>query len=194
MNPALLILAAGRSQRMGQPKQLLPWKGGTLLRHTVRRVLEAGEGEVFVVLGAHGAAVSESLAGLPVELFHNPAFAEGLGSSLSVGARRIAALDRFTHLLVILGDQPGISPDYLREMLNEGREHPDRIVATAYGERSGVPALFPAAYLARLAEGGGDAGAARILNANPTDVLRLTPPTPLFDIDTPEDYRRHEGD
>ena len=88
-NPAVaaVILAAGSSSRMGQPKQLLVWKGETLIRTIIAKVQAAGINTIYVVLGANADKVAANIADLPVQLIENPEWASGMGSSVVAGTR-----------------------------------------------------------------------------------------------------------
>ena len=99
---------------------------------------------------------------------------------------------RPSHILVQLADQPAVTTAYLTELLALAATGPGT-VATAYGKRAGVPAVFPAECFGALAALGGDAGAGPLLNSGDVRVRCIHPPFDLFDIDTPEDYHRHEG-
>ncbi|NJB85120.1 molybdenum cofactor cytidylyltransferase [Lewinella marina] len=194
MLTAIVILAAGEGRRMGSIKQLLPWGQTTLLAHTVRQAVACPESYTYVVLGANKELLEKELEGLNVNLIYNADYPEGLGSSIRAAARHILTEETipFTHLLVMLADQPAVNTSFLSLLLLTAKDHPGA-VATDYGDHAGVPAIFPAASFAALEQLGGDAGAGRLLNAAETGTLRLTPPFAMFDIDTPEDYRRHEG-
>ncbi len=179
---------------MGQPKQLLPWGNTTLLGHAVREALPVGD-RIFVVLGAHADILNESLKKLPVSILNNPKYKHGLGASLAYGAASIANDPRgFDRLIVALADQPAVDSAYLLRMVDAASLHPGCIIASSYGKRAGVPALFPAAYFPELSALGGDAGAGAVLQEHAGKVIALETPAPIYDIDTPEDYRRHEGD
>src|SRR5580765_8406302 len=87
---ATLLLAAGGSSRLGQPKQLLPFGNGTLLRHAAETALEAALGPVIVVLGAVEEKCRETLAGLAVTVLANPAWEEGMGTSIAIGMQAVS--------------------------------------------------------------------------------------------------------
>ena len=191
---AILILAAGSSTRMGQPKQLLPWSGTTLLRHAIRQAW-ALNANITVVLGAHHDTIRDHLADLQVNTAHNRAFTSGLGASIAVGVASLLAGDQeYEAVLIMLADQPSVDTLYLSSIVDAHLALPDNVIATQYVDKVGVPALFPAAYFPALRALGGDAGAGAFLNTMNSGIHLLTPPQPIFDIDTPEDYRRHEGD
>lgn len=194
MQAGILLLAAGGSSRMGTPKQLLPWRGTTLVRHAALQACGVADAAVYVVTGAHAPAVLAQLDGLEISVVDHPDYRDGLGSSLAAGVGHIIRSGGrdYTHLLVQLADQPAVDTAYLRLLLHQAAGD-TRIIASAYGDRAGVPAVFPARYFDALSRLGADAGAGSLLKRHAADVRLIHPPVPLFDIDTPEDYRRHEG-
>lgn len=180
---------------MGQPKQLLPWRGVPLVRYVVEQTSTVID-RVVVVTGAYARQVEEALSGLRVSVIHNNCYREGLGTSLRAGTEYVVAqLPDTTHLLVLLADQPAADPTYLRQCLEAAATHPTQLIATAYPDgRAGVPAVYPYAYFPQLLQLGGDAGGGQLLKEGGAAVHLLHPQREMYDIDTPEDYRRyHEG-
>ena len=188
---AALVLAAGASTRLGQPKQLVTFHGERLLDRAIRIAKEAGASPVFVVLGANYEQMLQALAESPdgpengVRILINKAWRTGMSSSIRLGAtaaERLGAED----LLVLGCDQPAVTADHLRELCEASkREH---AVASYYWQRRGIPALFPAFAFHALQELSGDNGARELLQ----DEAVLTVPLPggEFDVDTPEDLER----
>jgi molybdenum cofactor cytidylyltransferase len=187
---AAIILAAGSASRMGQPKQLLDWDGRPLVRVVAEHALAARLDCVLVVVGAAGDRVAAALADLPVELVENPAYDEGQSTSLRAG---IAALGRdIGAALVLLGDQPFVSPEIMERIVDEWRASGAAIVAPVYRGQRGNPVLFAHTVFGELLAIEGDQGARAILFANPARVrtIAFDDDRPLADIDTPEDYKR----
>ena len=187
---AAIILAAGSASRMGQPKQLLDWGGRPLVRVVAEHALAARLDRVLVVVGASGDAVAAALAGLPIDLIDNPAYAEGQSTSLHAG---VAALGpREDAALILLGDQPFVTPAVIGRIAAEWRSCRASIVAPAYQGQRGNPVLFARAVFPELLATSGDQGARAILAADPSRVhlVQFDDPRPLVDIDTPEDYQR----
>ena len=196
MHPlAIVILAAGRSSRMGRPKQLLPWAGTTLLRYAVEQA-RGLDATVFVVLGAHHQLLRDHLAGNDLCTVVNEQFDAGMASSIRCGVEAVAAThQQFMPVLFMLVDQPQVDTTYLQRLVEMHGRYPDQIIATAYGDKSGVPALFPAADAVDLLALTGEGGAGAYLARQRNRVQLVQPDTPLFDLDTPQDYhRRYEGD
>ena len=185
-----LILAAGASARMAQPKQLLDWGGRPLVRAAAEVALAARLDPVLVVVGGAREQVEAALAGLPLHIVVNPDYAAGQSTSLRAG---IAALGQEVDaVVVLLGDQPFITAAIVERLVAEWRASGAPIVAPVYAGQRGNPVLFARALFPELLAIQGDQGARAVLAAEPSRV-HLVPfddPRPLADIDTPEDYQR----
>lgn len=187
---ALLVLAAGESQRMGRPKQLLPVDGQPLLRHVAKTALSAPVSPVIVVLGARAAEIAPCLDGLAVQVATNERWAEGLGSSLRGGLQALAARGPApAGVIVVLADQPDFSAAHLASLIETHRTTGKPIVASAADGVLRPPVLFTAAWFPRLLELRGDTGARALLQAHPESVATV-PLTSPADLDTPADYER----
>jgi len=186
----LIVLAAGASTRMGRPKQLLPAGGGTLLTRTVEAALASPAWPVIVVLGAHAERIRPALARYPVLFADNPAWAEGMASSLRAGLGVLTAFSpRLDAVLFALCDQPAFSAEIVERIVRTRQETGRGIVAARYGGRLGAPALFAREHFPALAALVGDEGARAIIAGAPPDhVAALDLPELGLDLDTPEDY------
>jgi molybdenum cofactor cytidylyltransferase len=189
MTTAILILAAGNSVRMGATKQLLDWDGQPLVRHAAEIALQAGCGPVAVVLGANETAIAPALGGLPVEIVHNPRWAEGMGTSIQAGLQSNAARQA-DGVIFFLADQPRVAPTFLRELANQHIQSGKSIVAARYAETAGVPAFFSRAVFPLLMALGPKHGCKNVIQNHMHDTLLLDCPQAAIDIDTPEDYAR----
>jgi molybdenum cofactor cytidylyltransferase len=181
-----VVLAAGASSRMGQPKLLLPLAGEALVRRVVRQVLEAGFEDVLVVVGSEHERIVAALDGLAARTVLNPDYATGMGSSFRTA---IGALPDSSAAMFALADQPLVRPDDYRRLLDAYRTQTGGIVSVRYGEVTAPPHLFDRAYFPELAVL--EHGARPVLqrHADATTILRF-PPELLLDIDTPDDYER----
>lgn len=174
MKTAVIILAAGNSSRLGQPKQLLPFRGRSLLSHAIETASAAGP--VFVVLGAIRAPISN------VTIVENLAWSEGMSSSVRAG---IAALPpEIDGAIVMTCDQPLLTSDFLQRLARFGP-----IAAAEYNNTIGVPAYFTREFFNELLNLKGKAGAKSVLLAHQEKLKRLPCPEAACDIDTLEDYR-----
>lgn len=185
-----VILAAGASTRMSQPKQLLPVGGKSLLRHVADTVLASPAWPVVIVLGAHAEAIRPEVARLPVLLVENPGWAEGLASSIRTG---MGVLESFSQsleaALLVLCDQPGLSPAAIIRLMDTHRRTGRAIVAAQYGGHPGPPVLFARSHFHELLELRGPGGARPLLVRHADQLATVDLPELAADLDTPADYR-----
>lgn len=186
MKTAILILAAGKSSRMGQPKQLLPIKHKTLLNSAIDTALASSCSDVICVLGAYKHKIKASIPPNSVKLLENTNFENGLSSSIIEGVNYLEKLN-CDGLLIMLGDQPKISTSHLNQLLNSFENYPSQISATAYPNSLGVPAIFPKKFFEGLKQLTGDKGAKDFLNSRHHQIVQIKH-SQLFDIDTIQDY------
>lgn len=184
----VIVLAAGASSRFGSPKQLARIDGRGLLATLVARATHLPDADVTVVLGAEAEAVRRSLAGLPASIVVNGDYREGLSSSIRAGVSRLPP--DAPAVLLLLGDQAAVTTDDLQRLCDRWRDDPDRIVAAAYDDVVGVPAVFPADLLPDLAQLQGDSGARSLLTRFPERLVTVPMSSAALDIDTPADLRR----
>ncbi|MDW8009489.1 MAG: nucleotidyltransferase family protein [Chloroflexota bacterium] len=186
----VIVLAAGASTRLGQPKQSLPYGDSTLLAHAVAAALNARLGPVLVVLGAHGPELAQALPSGAVAV-HNPDWQEGMASSIRAG---LAALERgwpqAAAAIVMVCDQPSVSAGLLRRLVAAWRQGSAAAVACQYGDTVGVPALFSRSLWPELMALRGDRGAKSVLERHRERLLLVPFPEGALDIDTPEDWQR----
>jgi molybdenum cofactor cytidylyltransferase len=181
-----VVLAAGASTRMGQPKLLLPLAGEPLVRRVVRQVVDSGFDDVVVVVGCEHERVVRALDGLSVRTAVNAEYETGMGSSFRAA---VAAMPDSDAAMFALADQPLLGTGDYRRLLDEYRARSGGIVSVRYGEVTAPPHLFDRAYFPELAVL--EHGARPVLqrHTDATTILRF-PPELLLDIDTPEDYDR----
>jgi CTP:molybdopterin cytidylyltransferase MocA len=189
------LLAAGASTRMGRPKQLLPVNGRPLLERAVLAGLAAPVWPVVVVLGAHADAIRPILARHPVLVAENPAWAEGMASSLRAGLGVLNAFSpRVDAALVALCDQPAFSTETIQKLLSVQAETGRSLVAARYQGHLGAPALFLRSHFPALSALTGDEGARKLMAQVPADALAAVDlPELALDLDTPDDVARLES-
>jgi molybdenum cofactor cytidylyltransferase len=173
---AAVILAAGASTRLGQPKQLVTLAGERLLERAVRTAREAGCAPVVVVLGASSEAILASCNLNGCAIVMNPDWREGMASSVRWGIREAA--QSCDAAIVMTCDQPAVTADHLRLLMELCSDTP---VASCYSGRRGVPACFPARSLGELELLRGDEGARHLLES----ALTIDLAGGELDIDTP---------
>lgn len=189
-----LLLAAGGGRRLGgRPKALLEHRGRPLVEHAVGVLRAAGCARVHVVLGAGAAVVRERAELGGCVLVENPAWAEGMGSSLRAGLDSLAGTGARA-ALVSLVDQPGIGAEAVRRVL-AAHEDESSLVSAAYDGVRGHPVLFGAAHWASItASATGDRGARAYLKEH-EDAIALVECADVaepYDIDTPADLAHLE--
>lgn len=185
MSLPAVVLAAGASRRLGYPKQLVEVEDQPLVRRAAQAALEAGFAPVRVVLGCRADEVALALAGLPVACLRNPAWEEGMASSLRAG---LQGLPEASGVLLLVCDQVALAPSVLVQLREAFEAAPDRPAACAYGGVVGIPALFPSAWWPRLEALRGDQGARALLRE--AQVTPVPWPDGERDLDSPLDGGR----
>ncbi len=184
----VIILAAGGSRRLGTPKQLLREASGeTLIVRAVQTALASVCRPVVVVLGASADAVGAALDGLPVTAAINPDWETGMAGSLQIG---LAALGGVDAALVMLCDQPGVTPALLNSLVGTYQATGHALITCEYGGAPGVPALFAHPLFPDLMALRGEQGARRILQTYTGPQSRISFPEGLSDVDTAADMAR----
>lgn len=192
MNAVGAVLAAGASRRLGSPKQLLQLpNGSSLVRQSAQRLCASRVRRSSVIVGGPSAErVAESLVGLPLDVVPSENPDEGIAASIRAAAHW-ASRFQADALLLCVCDQPSLSTAHLDTLL-EATGQPQRLVASRYAGRRAVPAVFPARYLAELANLHGDVGAAGILRAA-AQITLVEWPEGELDVDTPLDWQRYRA-
>ena len=185
---AVLVLAAGKSSRMKDIKQLLKINNKTLLETALENGKKINPNNVFCVLGAHAEKIKKETSTKNITYIFNNNFEKGLSSSIVCGVNYIAKEhSNLTSILILLADQPKIDFQFLNELVSIYQKNTTKIVASSYGDKKGVPAIFPKIYFEKLKLLKGDKGAKEFLNSNNIDVASINS-LKLIDIDTNEDY------
>lgn len=183
-----LILGAGASQRLGPPKQLLPFRDSTMLGWVVDQAQHAASiDELVVVLGRAADEIRARVDFGAARVVENPVFAEGCSSSYHAG---IAALDqRSEAIMIILGDQPGITPEIINSLAEEWRDGEAPIALCSYRGRKGHPMIFAQSMFEQLKGLHGDKAAWKLVDANSATVQEVHFDLPFPDnINTAEDF------
>ena len=182
----VVILAAGASRRLGRPKQLVPFRGRTLLAHAVATARAAGCGPVFVVRGSRADTLQGEATG--ATLVENPDWGAGIGTSIRVAVAAIESeLPGATAGLFTVCDQPFVTPELLAHIAEAHTRGGHGLVAAAYSGTVGVPALFARQYFNELKDLPGEVGAKRVLARHASAVHALPFPEGAVDVDTETD-------
>lgn len=184
---AAIVLAAGGSERLGRPKQLVEIEGNTLIRISVGAAVGSKCEGVFVLTGAYAPIIRQQLRGLAVELVHNSHWKMGIGVSIGVGIRAVRKAADFHGVLLMVCDQPRVNSTLLDRMINAFHKNPQAIIVCDYGEVIGIPVLFCKAHFDRLARLPADQGAGRWLRSGNERKIRIPFPDGAWDIDEEKD-------
>lgn len=179
----LVVLAAGASRRLGEPKQLLSLDGESLVHRCTRAGLATRPSQSVLVLGAVPDQVAASVADLPITPLPCPDWQRGIGASLATGLR--ALREDIDGALVLVCDQPALEAPHLQALVAAWRRAPARAAASAYAGVLGVPALLPRAWFGELASGRDDRGARGLLRQHAETVSAVPAPALALDLDTP---------
>jgi molybdenum cofactor cytidylyltransferase len=189
-----VVLAAGRSRRMGEgvQKLLLPLGGTTVIGRVVDALLDSDVEQVIVVAGPDG-PLAGALAGRPVTVVRNPDPDADMLSSVRCGLRALP--QHCDAVLVALGDQPGLTSVLVNEMLRAFPACGRGILLPTHGGRRGHPLLFSTRYRAEVLTRYEGEGLRGLLRVHPQDVFEMHTPrrAVLDDVDDPADYRRELG-
>lgn len=185
----IIILAAGASKRLGTPKQQLPFQHKSLLQNVVHTAQQSGHMPVVVVLGAFATQIKQQLPTEKVHTVVNPHWPTGMGSSIKAGLQHLLQVQPNTSsALLLLCDQPHISTTLLQDLYALKKSSGKSLIAAAYGDTIGTPALFDKKFFPQLLSLSGQEGAKKILLQHPGQVATLHFPEGAIDIDTNSDY------
>lgn len=187
----IIILAAGNSSRLGQPKQLLRYKDTTFLEYIIGEASVIKEAAVIVVTGANHELIEKEIDASKIKIAFNPDWELGMSSSINTGLNK--ALQLFPEIekcILAVCDQPFVSHSIFENLIAEYHKTKKGIVASSYAETVGTPVLFAKKYFDELLRLKGQEGAKKIINR----FLEDTASTPFekgnIDIDTEEDYNK----
>lgn len=185
-----MLLAGGASSRLGKPKQLLPFRGSTLLDHAIGIAKNAGASNLVVVLGADAENILESIKDGPLPIVLNNEWQEGMASSIRKGVEELLSQDSSLEgVLIMACDQPHLSSEHLVSLVEHAAISNKLIAASKYGESLGIPAFFRKELLTNLCALQGDSGAKKLMLENKEQVAAVEFPAGDIDIDTEADYQ-----
>lgn len=187
-NISAIILAAGMSTRMGKFKQLLPYKGTTVIEYILGQVVLAGLDPVILVTGHHAALITEEIKDSSVTIAYNPDYPHGMHTSVLAGIRKLPeTIDAF---MLFLGDQPEISREMIVQIVNAFTLSDKGILIPSYNFKGGHPIIIDAKFIAEVKQINEMEGLKGFIKNHSEDIEYLTfsQESILFDIDTPNDY------
>ena len=183
----ILIIAAGESKRLGEPKQLLQFDGKSLINRLIETVNEAGDFHITLVLGANAAIIEQQLTFTHLDIVYNKDWKEGMASSIRAGLHHIMQ-HNIDGVMMLVCDQPFIKPSHIDSLLKLQHDTKQPIAACYYANILGTPALFHKSIFNDFLGLEGDTGAKKIINARAAEVAKLHFEMGVIDIDTMDDY------
>jgi len=190
-NVGAVILAAGGSSRLGEPKQLLNFRGETLVRRAVRAAEEARCASVVVVVGEAAHAIQDELRQTSAVTVQNPDWQRGLGTSIQRGLEHlIETAPAIDAALLLTCDQPLVNASTIAALIAEKDKTRKPMVASSYANTLGIPALFDRSCFDDLLALPDNSGAKALIAARPNDVASIAFDDGAIDIDTPADFQR----
>jgi molybdenum cofactor cytidylyltransferase len=188
---AAIVLAAGKSTRMGQNKMLADFRGKPLIRVTVETILKSAASPVLIVTGNQAEEVRAALDGLDVAVTDNPDYAQGLSTSLRAGLAALPA--DVAGAVVCLGDMPLVEPGVIDRLIAAFNPIEGRVIcAPTHDGKIGNPVLWGREFFAEMSTLSGDRGARTLLDAHGDQVIEIavSNDSVLTDIDTPDALER----
>jgi molybdenum cofactor cytidylyltransferase len=183
-----ILLAAGESNRMGQPKQLMPFGQSTILERTIDTLLDSVVSETILVVGYREEEIRKTIAGKPVKIAINPDYKQGMSASIIAGLKQVDK--RARAVLIALGDQPFVDSQTITSLVEAFIANNKGIIIPVYQGRWGNPVIFAIRYKDELLNLKGDVGGREIIKRHPDDALEVAVNSEgvLLDIDTIESY------
>lgn len=185
-----IILAAGKSLRMGFPKLLLPIEGKSLLQHVIDSALKSKVDDVVVVLGAEAAKLKREIKPGKARIIVNTSYEEGQSTSLRAGLQSINPKSRA--VIILLGDQPFINSATINALVDKYQESGSPVVAPVYNGKRGNPVLFDRSLIPELLSASGDQGGRKIVEKYIDRIATIEIDSAIvgIDIDTWDDYQK----
>ncbi len=189
----VMIMAAGASRRLGQSKQLLEYKGDTLIRKISKEAIQANCGNVTVITGFDHEKIENEITDLDLNVFFNKEWEEGLGASIRNGLAYILDRNPNTNaLLLSMVDQPFVDAAHLKKLVNAYDSARSMIIASAYSGTFGVPVLIDSFYFDLLSKLKGDEGGKKILANYIKNIVEIPFMDGAIDIDEKKDLKSLE--
>lgn len=185
-----IVLAAGKSTRMGQQKLLMPFQKSTIIKTIAEKSINSNSAQTIVVVGSHKDEIKEELRNFNVCLIENKQFEAGMLSSVQAG---ISAVDKDSDgIIILLGDQPMISETIINRLITSFQKTNKGLIIPTFNNKRGHPVLIHSKYKKSIDTLNATIGLRELFLNNSHDILEIEVETDkiLKDIDTQEDYIR----
>jgi molybdenum cofactor cytidylyltransferase len=188
-NIGIIILAAGTSARMGSAKQLLSYRGKSLLQHSIDVALDSLAEQVIVVLGARKEIIEQEIDQSNIQLIENPLWESGMASSIQFGLQKLKTmLPEADGAIFMVCDQPFVNAELLNKLIDKHISSGKNIVASKYADTLGTPTLFHHSFFDELSMLKGDIGAKSLIKTYKNQIESVEFQLGSIDIDTRENY------
>ena len=184
------MLAAGSSQRLGTPKQLLQIGNKILINHMIHTIRAAGIEDLNVVLGFNFVNIRKAILDKDVRIIRNEFWDQGISSSVRVGLGKIDP--EANEVIMFVVDQPFLTPELINLFISHYMTHHPGIMATRVGEQLSHPVLFTRRYFAELIDLQGDRGGKQLFQRHKVDFFDCDDQRLAIDIDTQVDYQKYQ--
>ena len=189
-NIEILIMAAGASRRLGQPKQLIDYQGQSLIRRILHEAINAEIGDITVITGYNHHEIEKEIQDLKVNVFYNEEWEEGLGASIRNGLKYVLGRKPETNaILLTMVDQPFVDADHLKKLAKAYDPSRPMIIASAYSSTFGVPVLFDSQYFEEMKQLKGDEGGKKIFVNYLRNIVEIPFIQGAIDIDEKKDLK-----
>ena len=190
MKTGIILLAAGSSSRLGRAKQLIEFQGETLILKAIDEANKSRADCLVVVLGANAKLIQTGFDSSSTPFILNPDWQHGMSSSMQAGLRFLMEKEAIDQVVLMLCDQPFVDASLLDQLITAKETSRKRIVAAAYSNTMGVPALFDKCYFEELLQLTGSEGAKKVIFNHLPEVHALDFPLGAVDLDTEEDVNQ----
>ena len=190
-NVGVVVLAAGSSSRLGQPKQLIKYKGKPLLQNILDHSQVLSFASKVLILGAHAEEIKKKINTGEFKVFINEQWEEGIASSIRKGVRSSMEINPdLENILFLLSDQPFVTSALMQELLDTHKKEGKTITGCRYEKTMGVPAIFNRQMFQELCHLNGDRGAKVLIKKYPGKVATVSFDLGSVDVDEPDDYTK----
>jgi molybdenum cofactor cytidylyltransferase len=190
MKTGIILLAAGSSSRLGRAKQIIEFHGKTLIQKAIDEANNCQADSLVVVLGANAELILTGFDITSIPFIVNSDWQNGMSSSMQAGLRFLMEKEEINQVVLILCDQPFVDASLLNQLINSKKTSGKGIVAAAYSNTLGVPALFDSRYFEELLQLTGSEGAKKVIFNHQAEVHSLDFPLGAVDLDTEEDVNQ----
>ncbi len=187
----IIILAAGNSSRLGEPKQLLRYENKTLICRIAEAAANVADVTLVVVTGSDAGQITTELGSVTYSPAHNPDWPTGMASSVRSGLLKLLSVNpEVESVILAVSDQPFVTTTLFEMLISRAKEADSGIAASAYADTLGTPVLFKKKYFDALLSLTGAEGAKKLLKKFENDVSSVPFPYGAIDIDTKQDYQK----